>query len=151
MDSGLDFYTGAPPDLNWPSVLSLFICVLAQELRCSFSQICGEEPGSVLEKLLLSEQPERFRKAQAFIRAQGLSADSVAELVSSALVQALLASTQELQPGEIRASAGPMETSEMSSYVATQSLVLRRVTTMGLFISAEAFICYQFISNCNII
>ncbi|XP_076027828.1 spatacsin isoform X2 [Genypterus blacodes] len=71
---------------------------LSKELQCSFSQICGEEPSSVLEKLLLSEQPERFRKAQSFIRAQGLSADSVAELVSSALVQALLASTQELQP-----------------------------------------------------
>lgn len=59
----------------------------------------------MLEKLLLSDQPERFRKAQAFIRSQGLSADAVAELVSSAVVQALLASTQELQPGEIRASA----------------------------------------------
>ncbi|XP_023249932.1 spatacsin-like, partial [Seriola lalandi dorsalis] len=48
--------------------------------------------------LLLSDQPERFRKAQAFIRAQGLTADAVAELVSSAVVQALLASAQELQP-----------------------------------------------------
>lgn len=57
----------------------------------------------MLEMLLLSDQPERFRKAQAFIRAQGLSADTVAELVSSAVVQALLASTQELQPGESRA------------------------------------------------
>lgn len=84
-------------------------CVLSvcpvQELQCSFSQICGEEPRSVLEKLLLSDQPERFRKAQAFIKAQGLSADAVAELVSSAVVQALLASSQELQPGEIRTAA----------------------------------------------
>lgn len=54
----------------------------------------------MLEKLLLSEQPERFRKARAFVKAQGLSADAVAELISSAMVQALLASTQELQPGE---------------------------------------------------
>uniref|UniRef100_UPI0037E77A2A spatacsin n=1 Tax=Semicossyphus pulcher TaxID=241346 RepID=UPI0037E77A2A len=77
-------------------VLSLY--QLSKELQCSFSQICGEEPRSVLEKLLLSEQPERFRKAQAFIKAQGLSADSVAQLVSSAVVQALLASAQELQP-----------------------------------------------------
>lgn len=59
----------------------------------------------MLEKLLLSDQPERFRKAQAFIKAQGLSADAVAELVSSAVVQALLASTQELQPGEIWTAA----------------------------------------------
>ncbi|XP_076588606.1 spatacsin isoform X2 [Chaetodon auriga] len=77
-------------------VLSLY--QLSKELQCSFGQVCREDPRSVLEKLLLSEQPERFRKAQAFIRAQGLSADSVAELVSSAVVQALLASTQELPP-----------------------------------------------------
>ncbi|KAF7649404.1 hypothetical protein LDENG_00141710, partial [Lucifuga dentata] len=79
-------------------VLSLY--QLAKELQCSFSQICREKPRSVLEKLLLSEQPEKFRKAQAFIKAQGLSADCVAELVSSALVQALLACTQEQQPAE---------------------------------------------------
>ncbi|XP_039988709.1 spatacsin [Xiphias gladius] len=77
-------------------VLSLY--QLSKELQSSFSQICREEPRSVLEMLLLSDQPERFRKAQAFIKAQGLSADTVAELVSSAVVQALLASTQELQP-----------------------------------------------------
>ncbi|XP_070763386.1 spatacsin [Enoplosus armatus] len=77
-------------------VLSLY--QLSKELQCSFSQVCKEEPHSVLEKLLLSEQPERFRKAQAFIKAQGLTADTVAELVSSAVVQALLASAQELQP-----------------------------------------------------
>ncbi|XP_075941335.1 spatacsin isoform X3 [Anarhichas minor] len=84
-------------------VLSLY--QLSKELQCSFSQMCREEPRSVLEKLLLSEQPERFRKAQLFIKAQGLSADSVAQLVSSAVVQALLASSssssaQELQPAE---------------------------------------------------
>ncbi|KAL4003977.1 malate synthase [Sarotherodon galilaeus] len=77
-------------------VLSLY--QLSKELQCSFSSICREEPCSVLEKLLLSEQPERFRKARAFVKAQGLSADAVAELISSAVVQALLAFTQELQP-----------------------------------------------------
>ncbi|TDH09875.1 hypothetical protein EPR50_G00092640 [Perca flavescens] len=77
-------------------VLSLY--QLAKELQCSFREIYSEPPGAVLEKLLLSEQPERFRKARAFIRAQGLGADAVARLVSSAVVQALLASTQELQP-----------------------------------------------------
>uniref|UniRef100_A0A3Q4N0N3 SPG11 vesicle trafficking associated, spatacsin n=1 Tax=Neolamprologus brichardi TaxID=32507 RepID=A0A3Q4N0N3_NEOBR len=79
-------------------VLSLY--QLCKELQCSFSSVCGEEPCSVLEKLLLSEQPERFRKARAFVKAQGLSADAVAELISSAMVQALLASSQELHPGE---------------------------------------------------
>uniref|UniRef100_A0A672YJZ8 SPG11 vesicle trafficking associated, spatacsin n=1 Tax=Sphaeramia orbicularis TaxID=375764 RepID=A0A672YJZ8_9TELE len=52
-------------------VLSLY--QLSKELQCSFSQICSEEPRSILEKLLLSDQPERFRKAQALIKAQGLS------------------------------------------------------------------------------
>ncbi len=84
----------------------MFLCFVSfcptQELQCSFSQIYREEPHLVLEKLLLSEQPERFRKAQAFIKAQGLSADTVAELVSSAVVQALLVSTQDLQPGEVQ-------------------------------------------------
>ncbi|XP_037306899.2 spatacsin isoform X2 [Pungitius pungitius] len=77
-------------------VLSLYL--LSKELQCSFGEVCREEPRSVLEKLLLSEQPERFRKARAFIRAQGLSADCVAQLVCSAVVQALLASAQDLQP-----------------------------------------------------
>nr|XP_043872735.1 spatacsin-like [Solea senegalensis] len=82
-------------------VLSLY--QLSKELQSSFSQVCREEPRSVLEMLLLSDQPERFRKAQAFIRAQGLSADTVAQLVSSAVAHTLLASsTQDLQPGENR-------------------------------------------------
>ncbi|XP_072242589.1 spatacsin [Leuresthes tenuis] len=79
-------------------ILSLY--QLSKELQFSFSHICKEEPCTVLEKLLLLDQPERFRKAQAFIKAQGLSADTVAELVSSAVVKALLASTQELHPVE---------------------------------------------------
>lgn len=54
----------------------------------------------MLQKLLLLDQPERFRKAQAFIKAQALPADSVAQLVSSAVLQALLQSGQDLSPGE---------------------------------------------------
>ncbi|PWA19897.1 hypothetical protein CCH79_00016604, partial [Gambusia affinis] len=79
-------------------VLSLY--QLSKELQCPFSQISREEPHSVLEKLLLLVQPDRFRMAKTFIKTQGLSADSVAELVSNAVVQGLLAATQELQPGE---------------------------------------------------
>lgn len=74
-----------------------------QELQCTFLQICTENPGCVLKRLLLSEPPDGLRRAQTFIRAQALSADSVAQLLSSAVVQALLASTQELQPGETAA------------------------------------------------
>lgn len=60
----------------------------------------------MLEQLLLLEKPERFRKAQAFIRAQALSLDCVAELVSAAVVRGVLTSNtsslgEELQqPGE---------------------------------------------------
>nr|XP_061780996.1 spatacsin [Nerophis lumbriciformis] len=77
-------------------VLSLY--QLSKELQCSFSHMTREDPRSVLEKLLLSEHPERFRNAQVFIKAQSFSAEVVAELVASALVHALQASAQELQP-----------------------------------------------------
>uniref|UniRef100_A0A3B3V4R7 Spatacsin C-terminal domain-containing protein n=1 Tax=Poecilia latipinna TaxID=48699 RepID=A0A3B3V4R7_9TELE len=73
-----------------------------QYILCLFSHISREEPHSVLEKLLLLVQPDRFRMAKTFIKTQGLSADSVAELVSNAVVQGLLAATQELQSGESR-------------------------------------------------
>ncbi|XP_035497750.2 spatacsin isoform X3 [Scophthalmus maximus] len=79
-------------------VLSLY--QLSKELHVSFSHIWGAEPRGVLEMLLQSDRPERFRTARAFVRAQGLLADAVAELVSSAVTQALLASAQELQPAE---------------------------------------------------
>ncbi|MEQ2297171.1 hypothetical protein AMECASPLE_032070 [Ameca splendens] len=79
-------------------ILSLY--QLSKELQCPFSHISREDPHSVLKNLLMLEQPDRFRMAKTFIKAQGLSADTVAELVSDALVQGLLASTQELQPGE---------------------------------------------------
>uniref|UniRef100_A0A3P8X7B3 SPG11 vesicle trafficking associated, spatacsin n=1 Tax=Cynoglossus semilaevis TaxID=244447 RepID=A0A3P8X7B3_CYNSE len=84
-------------------VLSLYR-LSKQELQISFSQVSSEEPRSVLEALLQSEQPERFRKAQVFIRAQGLSPDCVAQLVCSAVTRSLLTpsptstpTTQELQ------------------------------------------------------
>uniref|UniRef100_A0A8C5HR99 Spatacsin-like n=1 Tax=Gouania willdenowi TaxID=441366 RepID=A0A8C5HR99_GOUWI len=77
-------------------VLSLY--QLSKELQCSFIQICNQDPSLVLENLLKTEQPDSFRKAQAFIRAQSLSASTVARLVSSAIVQALQVSSQELQP-----------------------------------------------------
>ncbi|XP_038130173.1 spatacsin isoform X2 [Cyprinodon tularosa] len=77
-------------------ILSLY--QLSKEMQCPYSQLSREEPQSVLQKLLLLEQPDRFRMAKAFIRAQGLGADAVAELVSDAVLQGLLASAQDLQP-----------------------------------------------------
>ncbi|KAK1887783.1 Spatacsin [Dissostichus eleginoides] len=77
-------------------VLSLY--QLSKELQLSFRQIHSQDPGSVLQNLLQSEQPERFRKARAFIKAQSLSAESVSGLLASSLMRALLDSSTELQP-----------------------------------------------------
>ncbi|KAF3855403.1 hypothetical protein F7725_023458 [Dissostichus mawsoni] len=70
----------------------------SRELQLSFRQIHSQDPGSVLQNLLQSEQPERFRKARAFIKAQSLSAESVSGLLASSLMRALLDSSTELQP-----------------------------------------------------
>lgn len=70
-----------------------------QELRCSYSEISSEEPEAVLRKVLLSQQPERFKKAQAFISVQGLQPDSVAQLITSTVLDGLLASSQDRETG----------------------------------------------------
>ncbi|CAL9696536.1 unnamed protein product [Knipowitschia caucasica] len=77
-------------------VLSLYH--LSKELQVSFAQVCSEDPVSVLQQLLILDQPERFRRAHTFIRAQGLTPEAVAQLVSSALLSSMLSSTQELGP-----------------------------------------------------
>uniref|UniRef100_A0A674AYM2 SPG11 vesicle trafficking associated, spatacsin n=1 Tax=Salmo trutta TaxID=8032 RepID=A0A674AYM2_SALTR len=79
-------------------VLSLY--ELSKELQCSYSEISAEEPQAVLCKVLLSQQPERYKKAQAFISVQGLQPDTVAQLVSTAVVQGLLASAQDGETAE---------------------------------------------------
>ncbi|CAB1323584.1 unnamed protein product [Coregonus sp. 'balchen'] len=68
--------------------------------KCSYSEISAEEPQAVLCKVLLSQQPERYKKAQAFISVQGLQPDTVAQLVSTAVVQGLLASAQDRETAE---------------------------------------------------
>ncbi|KAL4622742.1 spatacsin isoform X1 [Arapaima gigas] len=78
-------------------VLSLY--ELSKELKCSYSQISAEEPLSVLCKVLLSQQPDRYKKAQAFIAVQGLVAEDVADVVSTAVVEGLMA-TQEGAEGD---------------------------------------------------
>ncbi|XP_019712775.1 spatacsin isoform X1 [Hippocampus comes] len=76
-------------------VLSLY--QLSKELQCPFSQMSSEDPGCVLERLLLCDHPERFRNAQMFIRAQNFSADVVAELVATTLVRATKAHAHQMQ------------------------------------------------------
>ncbi|XP_028679448.2 spatacsin isoform X1 [Erpetoichthys calabaricus] len=75
-------------------VLSLY--ELSKELNCSYSEISAQEPKTVLRKVLSSAQPDRFKKAKAFITIQGMGVQSVAELVASDVLQALLASNQDL-------------------------------------------------------
>ncbi|XP_060770567.1 spatacsin isoform X2 [Neoarius graeffei] len=74
-------------------VLSLY--ELSKELHCSYSQISSEEPEAVLRKVLLSQQPERYKKAQAFITVQGLQPVSVAQLITSTVLDGLLAASQD--------------------------------------------------------
>ncbi|KAK2834753.1 hypothetical protein Q7C36_015454 [Tachysurus vachellii] len=79
-------------------VLSLY--ELSKELRCSYREISSEEPEVVLRKVLLSHQPERFKKAQAFISVQGLQPDSVAQLITSTVLDGLQASSQDRETAE---------------------------------------------------
>ncbi|XP_063053178.1 spatacsin isoform X2 [Engraulis encrasicolus] len=66
-------------------VLSLY--ELAKELKCSYSEISGADTEAVLQKILSSQQPDRYKTAQVFINVQGLQPDTVAQLVSSFVVQ----------------------------------------------------------------
>ncbi|CAM4733726.1 unnamed protein product [Leuciscus chuanchicus] len=90
-------------------VLSLY--ELSKELQCSFAEISSEEPEAVLKKVLLSHQSDRYKKAQAFISVQGLEPDAVARLVSSAVLEGLLASAQDGEPGQ-RLMFGPADGKE---------------------------------------
>ncbi|XP_051739851.1 spatacsin isoform X1 [Ctenopharyngodon idella] len=87
-------------------VLSLY--ELSKELQCSYAEISSEEPEAVLRKVLLSQQSDRYKKAQAFISVQGLQPDTVARLISTAVMEGLLASSQEGETGQ-RLMFGPAD------------------------------------------
>lgn len=74
-------------------VLSLY--QLSKDLRCSFGELSRAEPRAVLEQLLRCGHPERYQRAEAFIRAQGLSPDTVAHFLSNAAMHSLLADQPE--------------------------------------------------------
>ncbi|NWX91422.1 SPTCS protein, partial [Nothoprocta pentlandii] len=67
---------------------------LSKELNCSYSEVSARDPEAVLRAILASQQPERCRKAQAFISTQGLPPAAVAALVADEIVQELLGSAQ---------------------------------------------------------
>uniref|UniRef100_UPI00398F3600 spatacsin isoform X2 n=1 Tax=Pristiophorus japonicus TaxID=55135 RepID=UPI00398F3600 len=73
-------------------VLSLY--ELSKELGCSFNDISTQDSDTVLREVLSSQQPDRYKKAQAFITTQGLKPEAVAALVADEVVQALLSSTE---------------------------------------------------------
>lgn len=53
------------------------------------------EPEAVLQKILLSQQKDRYKTAQVFISVQGMQSENVARLISSFVVQGIQASAQE--------------------------------------------------------
>lgn len=90
----------------YPLMLTVLnVCVCLQELQCSYAEISSEEPEAVLRKVLLSQQSDRYKKAQAFISVQGLQPDTVARLISAAVMEGLLASSQEGETGEKSSSS----------------------------------------------
>lgn len=73
---------------------------LPQELNCSYSELSAAEPEAVLQKILASQQKDRYKTAQVFISVQGMPSEIVAQLISSFVVQGTQASTQEGELGE---------------------------------------------------
>ncbi|XP_067874312.1 spatacsin isoform X2 [Heterodontus francisci] len=73
-------------------VLSLY--ELSKELGCSFNDISTQDSDTVLREVLSSQQPDRYKKAQAFITTQGLKPEAVAALVADEVFQASLSSTE---------------------------------------------------------
>ncbi|KAM6308822.1 spatacsin [Aegotheles albertisi] len=67
---------------------------LSQELHCSYSEMSAQDPEKVLRAILSSHQPDRCRRAQAFITTQGLQPGTVAELVAEEIMQELLTSSE---------------------------------------------------------
>ncbi|XP_074956957.1 spatacsin [Phalacrocorax aristotelis] len=67
---------------------------LSKELNCSYSEMSAHDPEKVLRAILSSRQPDRCRRAQAFIATQRLQPETVAELVAEEIMQELSASSE---------------------------------------------------------
>lgn len=68
------------------------VCV-SQELNCSYGEMAARGPEPVLGALLSSRRPDRCSRARAFVAAQGIPPDTVAELVAEEILRELLASS----------------------------------------------------------
>ncbi|XP_003791835.1 spatacsin isoform X1 [Otolemur garnettii] len=64
---------------------------LAKELGCSYTDVAAQDGEAMLQAILASQQPDRCKRAQAFISTQGLKPDTVAELVAEEVTRELLA------------------------------------------------------------
>ncbi|XP_059916690.1 spatacsin isoform X3 [Gadus macrocephalus] len=74
-------------------ILSLY--QLSKDLRCSFEELSQEEPQTLLDKLLRCGHPERYRRAEAFVRAQGLAPEATARFLANAALHGLQAEPPE--------------------------------------------------------
>ncbi|XP_045628292.1 spatacsin isoform X2 [Ursus americanus] len=63
---------------------------LAKELGCSYTDVAAQDGEAMLRAILASQQPDRCKRAQAFISTQGLEPDTVAELVAEEVTRELL-------------------------------------------------------------
>ncbi|XP_013920684.1 PREDICTED: spatacsin isoform X1 [Thamnophis sirtalis] len=69
---------------------TLYLYQLSKELGCSFSEIAVHDSEKLLQAILSSQQPDWYKKAQAFITNQGLEPGAVAELVAEEITRELL-------------------------------------------------------------
>ncbi|XP_037600045.1 spatacsin [Cebus imitator] len=67
---------------------------LAKKLGCSYTDVASQDGEVMLREILASQQPDRCRRAQAFISTQGLKLDTVAELVAEEVTRELLTPSQ---------------------------------------------------------
>ncbi|XP_053452165.1 spatacsin isoform X2 [Nycticebus coucang] len=67
---------------------------LAKELGCSYADVAAQDGEAMLQAILASKQPDRCKRAQAFISTQGLKPDTVAELVAEEVTRELLAPSE---------------------------------------------------------
>ncbi|XP_059861135.1 spatacsin [Delphinus delphis] len=68
----------------------LCLYALAKELGCSYTDVAAQDGEAILRVILASQQPDRCKRAQAFISTQGLEPDTVAELVAEEVTRELL-------------------------------------------------------------
>ncbi|XP_062998103.1 spatacsin-like [Elgaria multicarinata webbii] len=77
---------------DWPPPVLLRGAL--QELGCSFGEISAHDSEKLLRVILSSQQPDRGKKAQAFLTTQGLEPEMVAELVAEEVTREVLAPLQ---------------------------------------------------------